>query len=150
MPVEFSIDKENELLERTVTGKVTPEEVIASLEASISHPDYLPGMRSLTDMRDFVLSSTAEDIRQYATFLGAHMDMIKGMQAAVVVSRTVDYGLTRMLQAIADDPTFAIAVFYDIDEAKRWLEAVRGVGASASAGGESPTGREPGARATAV
>jgi hypothetical protein len=121
MPVTFHIDKQSGLLLRKVEGEVGPAEIIASLEASIKHPDFRSGMDSLTDMRGFALKSNSADIRQFADFMLGQMDMIGGTRAAVVVSRTVDYGFTRMLQALVDVPGISVAVFYDIDEAMKWL-----------------------------
>jgi hypothetical protein len=121
MTVDFHIDKTRDLLVRTLGGEVTPDEVIDGLEASMKHPDYRPGMPSLIDMRGLASASSSADIRRFAGFLTEHADTLRGMQAALVVSRTVDYGLARMLQAIADDPHVSLAVFYDIGEARQWL-----------------------------
>jgi hypothetical protein len=121
MPVTFHIDKKTGLLLRKVEGEVGPTEMIASLEASMRHPDFRPGMDSLTDMREFAQKSDSADIRQFAGFLLDQIDLVAGTRAAVVVSRTVDYGFTRMLQALVDVPGISVAVFYDIDEAEQWL-----------------------------
>ena len=150
MPAEFAIDKSNDILLRKVSGEVSPGEIMASLAESISHPDYHPGMRSLIDMRGFVSKSKYTDIRQLAGFLSEHVDAIKGMQAAVVVSRVVDYGLTRMMQALVDSPDFSIAVFYDIDEAKKWLGAVSSPETSPPAGTTTGCASARRGRATAA
>jgi hypothetical protein len=129
MPVEFSIDKEDNIVYRTLRGEVRVDEVLASLEETAKHPDYRPGMKSLNDVREYTPRSTSSDVRQIAEYLLGHADVRKGLVAAVVVSQAVSYGMTRMLQALADNPDFSISVFYDLEEAKRWLEAVRpGVG----------------------
>jgi len=121
MTVDFYIEKGDDLLVRTLKGEVTPDEIIDSMEASMKHPDYRPGMASLIDLRELVSDSSSADIREFGEFLIAHADAVEGMRAAVVVSRAVDYGMTRMLQAIAESPQFNIALFYDIDEARQWL-----------------------------
>lgn len=121
MPVEFSIDKSGDLLMRTIKGEVGVDEIMASLDDSVNHRDYRPGMKSLIDMREYVPQSTSADVRQIAEYLLGRAEVLKGMEAAVVVSQAVAYGMARMLQAFADHPDFNIAVFYDLDEAKQWL-----------------------------
>jgi hypothetical protein len=121
LPVTFQIDNESGLLLRKIEGEVEPAEIIASLQDSFRHPDYRPGMDSLTDMSEFAFKSTSTDIKQFAGFMLDQMDMVAGTRAAVVVSRAVDYGFTRMLQALVDVPGIEVAVFYSVEEAMQWL-----------------------------
>lgn len=121
MPVEFWIDKRNNLVCRTVRGEVDLAEFMAGLEEAINHPDCGPGMKSLTDLREYVPQVTSGDIKHIAEYLLRDVGARRGMDAAVVVSQTVSYGMMRMLQTIADTPAFRISVFYDLDEAKEWL-----------------------------
>jgi hypothetical protein len=123
MPVDVWIDKENGLICRTLRDEISIDEILASLEQTANHPDYRPGMKSLNDLREFVPQSTGNDVRRVADYLLEHATDREGLEAAVVVSRAVDYGMTRMLQALADSPSFRISVFYDLDEAKEWLGA---------------------------
>ena len=121
VPIEATIDKGNGLITRTLTGQIAIEEIIAKLRETAAHPDYHTGMKSLNDLRDFVPVSDSTNVRQIAEYLLANAAEREGLRAAIVVSRTVDYGMARMLQALVDTPSFSIAVFYDIDEAKQWL-----------------------------
>lgn len=121
MPIEVTIDKGKDLVTRSLTGLSAIEEIIAKLRETAAHPDYHPGMKSLNDLREFAPVSDSTDVRQMAEYLLANSAEREGLRAAIVVSRTVDYGMARMLQALADTPSFSVAVFYDIDEAKQWL-----------------------------
>ena len=121
MPIEVTIDKGRDLITRTLTGQIAIEEIIAGLQETAAHPDYHAGMKSLNDLRGFVPVSDSSNVRRIAEYLLANAAEREGLRAAIVVSRTVDYGMARMLQALADTPSFSLAVFYDIDEAKQWL-----------------------------
>lgn len=121
MSIEVTIDKDKNLITRTFTGQIPGEDIITNMKETAKHPDHHPGMKSLNDLREFVPVSDSSDVRRIAEYLMANVAEREGLRAAIVVSRTVDYGMARMLQALADTPSFSIAVFYDIDEAKRWL-----------------------------
>ena len=121
MPVEFRVDKKNNLLVRRISGEVSVSEIIEYLEKGLRHPDYEVGMKSLTDLRDYVPTITSSEIREIAEYLLSDAEARKGMAAALVVSQKVSYGLMRMLQELSENPEFSISVFYDMDEAKKWL-----------------------------
>jgi hypothetical protein len=121
MSIDVSIDKRNNLVCRTLKDEIAIDEILVSLEETAKHPDYRPGMKSLNDMREYVPRSDSINVKRVAEYLLSHIEDRQGLEAAVVVSRAVDYGMTRMLQALADTPAMRIAVFYDLDEAKQWL-----------------------------
>lgn len=130
MPIHTAIDKTTEVLRRTLTGEVTVDELIASFEDSLSHPDYRAGMNSLTDLREYGHQSSTADIRKIADFFIGHTEDIRGGMAAIVVSQTVSYGMVRMLQAYLDASPVSVGVFYDLGEAEQWL----GIGDGGSTG----------------
>jgi len=78
-------------------------------------------MNELTDIRDHVHQTTGEDIRKVADFLKERGGYTGNVQHAIVVSRTVSYGLSRMLQMLMDDTPWEVAIFEDPEEAERWL-----------------------------
>ncbi|MBW1813454.1 MAG: hypothetical protein JRJ39_07210 [Deltaproteobacteria bacterium] len=121
MPVDVSIDKKSDLVLRVVQGLVSTDELLKSLEDVLNHPDYHPGMKSLTDLREATPFTNTGDVEQIANLLQKRKDRFKEGKAAVVVSKEVSYGMIRMLQAYAADSPFEIEVFYDIEEAKKWL-----------------------------
>lgn len=124
MPVDVSIDMGKDLVTRIGRGLVTVDELVESLEDVAGRPDYHPGMKSLTDLRNCFHQLTAEDMRRIAEVLIKHRERHANAQAAIVVSKAVSYGMSRMLQIHLDVEGLPVgfAVFYDIDEAKEWLE----------------------------
>lgn len=66
---------------------------------------------------------TSGEINSLADFLSRHPDLRPpGNKTAVVVSEDVDYGFSRMISMLTEDSTvYDIEVFWDVDEAWRWL-----------------------------
>jgi len=122
MPIDISIDKERGLFIRTVRGAITTEEVIRSVEQVLAHPDFRPGMKSLSDLRDVIPYTSTTDVKAIAKLILSHSEQVSGVRAAVVVTQAISYGMMRMLQAYCDRSPAEIAVFYDLDEAMDWLD----------------------------
>ena len=121
MPIDVSIDEKRHLVHRTVEGAVSMDEIIANLEKTLLHPDYRIGMKDLTDLRDYVHQSGSEDMRRLAQYIISRSNAAGDFKSALVVSETVTYGMLRMLQIQLDSLPSEIAIFYDLDEAERWL-----------------------------
>ena len=119
--VRVTIDKENNLATRVVRGEVSAEELSASISEVLEHPDFHPGMKSLTDMRDASPSSKPSDIMAIADVIKEKGAAFQGAKAAVVVSEQVAFSMARALKGYAGKTAFQIRVFYDMDEARRWL-----------------------------
>jgi hypothetical protein len=120
MPVKVSIDRGKGLITRTVRDEVTIEEIVKSLEETLDDPRFRPGMKSLTDLRQLSHRWTSDDVTRIVQLVVDNQARLAGGRAAVVVSRTVSYGMIRMLQSRVDG-VYQIQVFYDMDEAKQWL-----------------------------
>jgi hypothetical protein len=123
MPLEVSIDTGKDLVTRIGRGLVTADEFVESLEDVVGSPEYHPGMKSLTDLRDTSHELVAEDIRRIAENLVTNRERHVDAKAAIVVSKAVSYGMSRMLQIHLDleGMPLAFSVFYDMDEAREWL-----------------------------
>ena len=125
MPIDVCIDTGRNLITRTGRDLVTVDECIQTVEYVLTHPDYQPGMKSLSDMRDVSHQLTADDVRRIAQVVAGTREEPLSTRAAIVVSKTVSYGLSRMLQIHLEGEglPLALSVFYDMDEAERWLVA---------------------------
>ncbi len=121
MPVSFTIDRTNDVVLRTARGEITAEQLAQNFEEVLAHPDFHAGIKSLTDARELDHHLEVEDMRDIAKTIARYRDRIAGGRAAVVVSIAVSYGLMRALQAYADQSPIDIRIFYDVDEARRWL-----------------------------
>ena len=63
----------------------------------------------------------SEDIKRIASVFLANGAALQGSEVAVVVARTVSYGMLRMLQTFIESAPSRCSVFYDIGEAKELL-----------------------------
>ena len=115
------VDGGDGLIRASLEGAVPVDTVLRRLEGAFTSPGFRPGMNMLLDGRGAAHHLEAEDIARVSRYLIANRDKIEGGKAAVVVAKTVSYGLMRMLQAQVDGMPIGFSVFYDIDEARRWL-----------------------------
>ena len=121
MPISYLIDKQRLYIQRVLSGTVTSDEILASLTETLKHPDYQPGMKSLTDLRSIQHYASPQDVRQIANFILGRSEEVRGGKAAIVVSQDVSYGMARMLELLTESSQLSIGVFRDMKEAYEWL-----------------------------
>ena len=121
MPTRFRIDTEKNVVYRTIFGETSAEELLDSYSAVLEHPDYRPGMKSLTDMREVTPSTYRRDVLVLAQFVLEHRKEIGPLKVAVVVSREASFGMTRELTVELDESPVEMSVFRGIDAARAWL-----------------------------
>ena len=123
MPVKESIDVARNLIYRELQGRVSPEEIIASIDSVVNDPDFDPGMNSLNDLRQVVHQADREFVMNIAHTIVGYSEKLKSGKVALVVSSDVVFGMMRMLQSYVGDAPLDIMVFKDIEEAEYWLES---------------------------
>ena len=123
MPFEASFDSGRDLVTVTVTGAVPARQMLRSVRRVLDDPGFHPGIKCLTDMREAAHTADAEEVRRIAQLLNTYGEKLTGTLLAVVVGQAVTYGMLRMLQAQTNGSPADLRVFYDIDEATRWLTA---------------------------
>ncbi len=124
MPISYHIDVERRLVLTRASGTLTDADVLALKTRLTQDPDFVPGMRELSDCRGIerldvtpagVRAMVQQDQRQGAD--GPH-------RLALVLSKDVAFGMARMYQSLAgSNEQDHVGVFRDIDEAKAWLES---------------------------
>lgn len=125
MPISYRIDTEKRMVLTKASGTLTDEDVLALKARLTRDPDFVPGMRELSDCRGIErLAVTSAGVRamvqqdqQQARAGGPH-------KLALVLSRDVAFGMARMYQSLAEsNEQNHVGVFRDIDEARAWLES---------------------------
>ncbi len=124
MPVETRIDTEKNLVIHTVIKGFGLADIEPAWRAMLADPDFKSGMNVLWDFRrgvhtdqfsnadmQKIMSMTAEHIRQR----GAQYKL------ALLASRELYFGLSRMFEAYGDDIPIDIHAFRSLDEALDWL-----------------------------
>jgi hypothetical protein len=126
MPITYTIDKQRRFILRIISGAATSDEILASLAEVLKHPDYHPGMKSLTDLRAIQHYASPQEVRQIANFILGREEEVRGGKAAIVVSQDVSFGMARMLEMLTESSQLSIRVFKNLKEAYEWLEIEAG------------------------
>ena len=122
MKVHTVVDKKTSVMIHTVTGKMTFEEIKSSYEAVLTHPDFKDNLNSIWDLRDADVSKfDSQDVIKIARFFETQTKNRTKYKAAIIVSRDLEYGLSRKYQVAAADLPAKIGIFIDLEEAKKWV-----------------------------
>ena len=120
MPVKHHIDRQAGLSILVVEGELVFEELRSFVQA-VYEDDFFPA-GSLFDMRTATSSDVSTpQIRSLVALIEQRRRNPGPTRWAIVASRDVDFGLSRMFKTYADKISTDIRVFRDIDEAKLWL-----------------------------
>ena len=121
MPTEFRVDVDAGIVYRTITGEITIDELLASYRSMLAHPDFRPGLRALTDLREVKPSAVRRDVLRLAEFVQEHGEEIGALRVAVVVSTDASFGMVRELEVELAASPVEIGLFRDPAEALAWL-----------------------------
>ena len=121
--ISSSLEAANDLTVVTVVGEVTGEQVLSQLITSLTgKPTHLV----LWDIREGTLADLSNSDVQMVVKKGAPFaDRRKGGRTAIVCSKEVDYGISRMIKTIASlgHVPVEFEVFRDIEGAREWLNS---------------------------
>ena len=108
-----------------ITGLIAAADLIGFFETLYRTPDFDLGMRALWDLREADFSALLpSDIRSIMDCVGKRWGKDGSGRAAIVTSRDLDYGMSRMFQIMLEgETTSKVSVFKDISDAQVWLEA---------------------------
>ena|ERR1043165_1118465 len=123
--ITSTLEAESDLTVITVVGKVDAEQIASQI---ISFLTGEPTQLVLWDIREGSLVSLSSNDLQMIVKRGAQFaDRRKGGRTAIVCSKDLDYGLSRMFQAFASlqHIPFEIDVFRNLEEAREWLNEHR-------------------------
>lgn len=122
MIVNTTVDKESSILIHTVTGEITFEEIKSSYKTVTAHPDFQEGMYVIWDIRDADASKfDSQDVVRLARYFETQLNDRTDFKVAVIVSRDLEYGLSRMYQVAAADLPAKIEIFINLEDAKIWI-----------------------------
>jgi hypothetical protein len=122
MPVETVIDKKTGVMIRTVTGEISFEEIKSSYEASLTHPDFQKDMNVIWDVRDADASKfDSQNVIRLARYFETQLKDRADYKVGVIVSRDLEFGLSRTYQVAAADLPAKIEIFINLEDAKKWV-----------------------------
>lgn len=121
--ISTRINKMAELVIHIATGELTVEKIKTAFKARLEDPDHRSGMKVLWDCSRASLSSiSADEVWDLAEF-NTRRAGIRGLgKSAIVVSKDVDFCVCRMFEFYASGFPWQTAVFWDLENAMRWLD----------------------------
>jgi hypothetical protein len=125
MEITTQINEKRNIRFHKIDGLINIGELKDMLASFYKSPDYDPDMNVLWDLREADFSSiTSEDVASFAGMIEKYWGQGKKSKAALIVSRDLDFGLSRMYELLltASSPNRVI-VFRNYDDAEEWLEA---------------------------
>jgi hypothetical protein len=79
-------------------------------------------MNSIWDLRDADASKfDSHEVIKIARYFETQIKNRAKYKAAVIVSRNLEYDLAKLYQVAAADLPAKIGIFYNLDEAKKWV-----------------------------
>lgn len=123
MPISYRFHTDRNLLVTRYRGTVTDDEFVATYREIYEHPDAKPGLSELVDLRDVSSVQTSARAMRLVTGLVQqfHGEAAEQMRTAVLASTDLEFGLSRMYQAIAAETPEHVEAFRDGAEALAWL-----------------------------
>lgn len=121
MIVTTFVDQNSSVMIHTVTGEITFEEVKSSYETLREHPGYQGDIFTIWDIRDADASKfDSQDVIRLARYFETQIKNRAKYKVAVIVSRDLEYGLSRMYQVATADLPAKIGIFINLEDAKTW------------------------------
>lgn len=122
MKVNTVVDKKAAIMIHTVTGNITFEGIKSSYAGSITHPDFQKDMNVIWDIRDADASNFgSHDVIRLARYFETQLKNRTKYKVAVIVSRDLEYDLSRTYQVASADLPPQIEIFNNLEDAKDWL-----------------------------
>lgn len=122
MIVDTIVDKDASVMIHTVAGEITFNKIKSSYETILTHPDFQEDMYAIWDIRDADASKLeSQDVIRLARYFETQLKNRAEFRVAIIVSRDLEYGLTRMYQVAAADLPAKIGIFINFEDAKAWV-----------------------------
>jgi hypothetical protein len=121
MPITHHIDKRKGIIFAEVVGDFTLEDILNTIDSAVSDPAFRPGFKVLSDHRKIGEPATMAQMEGMAACLKGLSNAFGGTKWAMVVSKEASYGMMRMLSVLVEDVPIVLRVFWDMEEALKWL-----------------------------
>jgi len=132
MPIHHEIDRKRSLIRTTCTGAVNLEEVSQHFRALESERDLPDPLDVLLDLSAISSVPEADQIQLIAAEIRRLLGKIHWGVCAIVATRDLVFGVSRVLEVRAEDAFSATQVFREPAAAEAWLAFERSRRPSAS------------------
>ena len=123
MEILTDINTELKLRSHIIKGIIDVAELTLYLKQLYSKSAYNLELNVFWDLREADFSSvSSEEVRSFMNYVSIKWGKSGKNKAALIVSQDLAFGMSRMYQMLMENSTPSqIAIFKDIDEAKKWI-----------------------------
>ncbi|MEM7467168.1 MAG: hypothetical protein AAF387_09810 [Pseudomonadota bacterium] len=120
--MEINVDSEKNIAMVVMSGEVSPQSVIETVQAMLSHPAFSPTMSSIWDYRHCVVGEfPLAELKRVGDLAHATKDINYNAKIALVVGDDLQFGLSRMFVMLNEFEHVEFRPFRDIDTAEDWI-----------------------------
>ncbi len=125
MNISTKINANKNLRIHSVEGNIDTDELTKFLKNLYNSDEINPAMNVFWDLRKANFSKvSSSQVRNFTEFVGKNWGVGGENKAALIVSKDLDYGLSRMYQMLMDNTSQSkISIFKDMDEAEKWIDS---------------------------
>jgi hypothetical protein len=135
MPVSFEIDADRGLIRTHCSARTTFEEVMSHFAELRALPSLPQPLDVYLDLRDIRNLPTLDQLESVAGTTGSLTLELRWGAMAIVASRDVVFGTSRIYEALVNHYFEDIRVFRDPVEAEAWIDGLRAARAAGPASG---------------
>ena len=123
METVVHIDEQKNIAYLKIIGAATSDGILQILDQAVSSEKYCKGMGRLWDFTEVDLSTfDAQTISKMARYSKKFSPGICDVKVAFVVTKTMEYGLTRMFQTYSEMyASTRVMIFTTLEAAEKWI-----------------------------
>lgn len=122
MPTSYFIEPNLRYVRVTLTGDTTFNEIVDMLHAFTDDTLYEDTFHILFDVRKITRYLTYVETQSLFEYYKTNLNNRINGKIAVVITHTVQYGITRIASTIFSVKGIAVDAFYTEEEALRWFQ----------------------------
>jgi len=119
MPINYTIDRERRLLQVTIRGAISREEIVDYRLRTDIDPRGISGYDAIVDAQDANIQLSPAEVRELALHIRRYP--YPESRRAIFVSDLVEYGQWRLFETLTDGGARRYRVFQSPADAYSWL-----------------------------
>lgn len=125
MPVTYEIDRERGLIRTRCTGAVSFDEVMEHFRVLEREPGLPRRLDVLLDLSGIATVPDSDQIVHVAKQLEKLLEKVRWRHCAIVATRDLVFGISRVFEVRAENAFTATQVFREMAAAETWLASFR-------------------------
>ena len=125
VPIQVRVDEGRRLVTVTISGVLTIDEILGSIDQVVRHPAFEPGFDVLSDHLAVQEPLTPPQAREMSAHIDGLVDLFGAGRWAVVTVAAASYGMLRMVSALLEPSGIEMRLFASHEDAEAWLAAPR-------------------------